>query len=107
MRLIGGRNRNFAVTKDGGLIPVTIVDIPKATKNVEQFQFLQSEKGALTLRIVKREGFSQRDIDSIYRNLHDKFGEMLEIDLEFVETIPRTGRGKLPLLVQDLRIGEQ
>ena len=43
------------------------------------------------------------DIKLIYENLRSKFGDMFEIDLAFVESIPRTARGKFPLLIQHLR----
>jgi phenylacetate-CoA ligase len=106
MRLIGGRDRSFAVTAEGGLISVTIVDIPKATKNIEQFQFVQKQKGELTLRIVKKPNFSNNDIKLIYENLQSKFGDMFKIDIEFVMNIPRTARGKFPLLMQHLKVDE-
>jgi len=107
MRLIGGRKRNFAVTKEGGLIPVTIVDIPKATGHVEQFQFVQREKGVLLLRVVKGRGFSKEDSRLIHENLRDKFGDLLRTEIEYVENIPRSARGKVPLLIQHLRIDEE
>ncbi len=104
MKLIGGRERNFALTKEGGWIPVTIVDIPKATKHVDQFQFVQREKGALTLKLVRGEGFSEDDTRLVRENLRDKFGDMFQVEIEFVGNIPRTPRGKIPLLVQHLRV---
>jgi phenylacetate-CoA ligase len=106
MKLIGGRERSFAVTKEGGYIPVSIVDIPKATEHVEQFQFVQKERGTLILKVVRKEGFCDEDVDLIRKNLQEKFGEMIAVRLEFVEHIARTRRGKMPLLVQHLRIDE-
>jgi len=105
MKIVGGRDRNFAVTKTGGLISVTIIDVPKSG-NIEQFQFVQEEKGVMTLRIVKKEIFSEDDLKLINKNLFEKFGDMMAVRIEFVDKISLTARGKLPLLIQRLNIDE-
>lgn len=102
LRLSGGRDRNFLVTRSGGLVSVTIVDIPKATAHIEQFQFVQSAPGAVTLKIIKSLAFSDRDLALIHRDLREKFGQELEVTIEFTDRVEHTPRGKLPLLVQKL-----
>lgn len=103
MRLSGGRDRNFVVTKSESLISVTIVDIPNATKNIEQFQFVQDEVGTVTLKILRKDSFSEEDLDLIKKDLKEKFGDMIKVRIKFVERMDRTSRGKLPLLVQKLK----
>jgi phenylacetate-CoA ligase len=102
MRLSGGRDRNFVVTKSDSLISVTIVDIPNATKNIEQFQFVQEEVGTVTLKVLRKDSFSDEDLNLIKKDLKEKFGNMIEVRIKFVERMDRTSRGKLPLLVQKL-----
>jgi phenylacetate-CoA ligase len=105
--LSGGRDRNFLAAKNGGLISITIVDIPHATENVEQFQFLQEEAGAVTLKIIKKAAFSDHDLDLVRCDLQEKFGNLVDVKIEFVESIERTARGKLPLLIQKLNLDQE
>jgi phenylacetate-CoA ligase len=102
MRLVGGRSRNFAVLGDGHLVSVTIVDIPKASSRVEQFQFVQDRPGVMRLNVVPKEGFGPDDVEAIRRNLDEKFGRDLSVEVSVVTSLPRTARGKLPLLDQRL-----
>ena len=102
LQVTGGRDRNFLVTKQGGMISITIVDIPNATEHVEQFQFLQEKPGAATLKIVRGKAFSDRDLALVKKDLEQKFGQMVDVSIEYVDTLERTSRGKFSLLVQKL-----
>jgi len=104
LRLNGGRDRNFLVGRNGELISITVVDIPHATAHVEQFQFMQQTQGKALLRIVKKNGFSDHDVEQIQQELREKFAGLVDVTVEYTETIERTGRGKLPLLIQRLRL---
>lgn len=102
LQVTGGRDRNFLVTKQGGMISITIVDIPNATEHVEQFQFLQEKPGAATLKIVRGNAFSERDLALVKRDLEQKFGQMVDVSIEYVDSLERTSKGKFSLLVQKL-----
>lgn len=106
IRLIGGRSRNFAVLGDGHLVSLPVVDIPKASSRVEQFQFLQERPGALVLNVVPREGFGPGDVEAIRANVAEKFGAGLDLEVRVVEEIARSGRNKTPLLVQRLDLSK-
>lgn len=102
IRLVGGRSRSYAVLATGHLVPVTLVDIPKAFGAVEQFQFVQDQPGAIALHIVRKPGYSDADTAIVHANLREKFGDALKVDVVFVDEIRPTARGKVPLLVQRL-----
>jgi phenylacetate-CoA ligase len=102
LQVTGGRDRNFLVTKGGGLISITIVDIPNATEHVEQFQFVQEKPGAVTLKILRKKSFTEHDLRLVHRDLEQKFGDMVDVTIEFVDSLERTARGKFSLLVQKL-----
>ena len=102
MRIVGGRSRSYAVLADGRLVSITVVDIPKASAAVEQFQFVQTAPGVVTLKIVRNPGYSDADERAVLQNLREKFGDALRADIAYVEAIERTARGKRPLLVQHL-----
>lgn len=102
-KLFGGRDKSFAVAKDGSKIPVGNIDIPSASENVLQFQFMQERPGILNLTIVKKPGFSQSDITNIYANLAEKFHDNMDIELHFSESIHKTSNSKTPIFVQKIR----
>jgi phenylacetate-CoA ligase len=102
MRIVGGRSRSYAVLADGRMVSITVVDIPKASAAVEQFQFVQDEPGVVTLKIVRKPGYGDADERVVRDNLREKFGDALRADIVYVDAIERTARGKLPLLVQHL-----
>ncbi|MFC1708722.1 phenylacetate--CoA ligase family protein [Candidatus Omnitrophota bacterium] len=98
--LVGGRKRNFVVSQSGSVISITIVDIPNATDNVKQFQFVQKEQGQLELKIVRKNDFSQIDLRKIEKKLKEKFLDDMEVEICFVDSITMTQSGKQPLLIQ-------
>ncbi len=106
MRLVGGRSRSYVVLKDGRLVSITVVDIPKAAATVEQFQFVQERPGEVTLYIVRGPGYSDADEATVRRNLLEKFGDALTAHIVYTDAIERTARGKRPLLVQRLDLSQ-
>ncbi|MFC1645690.1 phenylacetate--CoA ligase family protein [Candidatus Omnitrophota bacterium] len=102
--LIGGRKRNFVVSKSGSVISITIVDIPNTTDNVGQFQFIQRKQGRLELKIVRKKDFSQADLEKIEKKVKEKFLDDMEVEISFVDSIAKTQAGKQPLLIQSLKI---
>jgi phenylacetate-CoA ligase len=102
LKIVGGRDRNFLVTKNGGMISITIVDIPNATEHIEQFQFVQEKAGSATLKILATASFSDHDLYLVHKDLKQKFGDMMDVTIEFVDKFDRTARGKFPLLIQKL-----
>ncbi|WP_281558759.1 hypothetical protein [Thalassomonas sp. RHCl1] len=101
--LHGGRRKNFAVGKDGANIPIANIDIPNATDNVIQFQFVQKNKGELDLHIIRKNDFNDSDIKKINDKLSEKFGQNMDINIEFTSQIQKTGNGKTALFVQKLK----
>jgi len=101
--LYGGRRKNFAVGKDGANIPVANIDIPNATNNVIQFQFIQKNKGELDLHIIRKNDFNDSDIQKINAKLNEKFGRNMDINIEFTNSIQKTRNGKTALFVQKLK----
>ena len=72
--------------------------------NVQQLQFYQKIKGEVVLRVVKSETYSEQDTIQINKELSEKLGNDMELSIEFVDKISRTGRGKYKFLIQKLQI---
>jgi phenylacetate-CoA ligase len=98
----GGRKRNFAIGKDGSYIPVANIDIPSASDNVLQFQFVQDKKGMLTLSIIKKPEFRDKDLQKISNKLFEKFSNNMTVDIRFTDYVYKTNNQKIPIFIQKI-----
>jgi phenylacetate-CoA ligase len=70
--------------------------------SVKQLQYYQDEPGKVSLRIVAKPTDGAPDVDPLVAELRRYLGDEFELRVEFVEEIPRTARGKQPIVVQKL-----
>jgi phenylacetate-CoA ligase len=70
--------------------------------NVRQFQFYQHEKGKVDLRLVPKPSYSPRDAQAILSAFEQKMGDTVDIELDLVNDLPLTERGKFRFIIQDL-----
>jgi len=103
-----GRIQEFIVAKDKSLVPLNPVlfSIHDAEWSmVKKVQFVQNEIGKLTIRVVKDPVFNEIDIISfLSRVLSKRLAERYEFNIEFVDYISPTKRGKHKYLIQNLPI---
>jgi phenylacetate-CoA ligase len=100
-----GRLQEFVVTRAGRRISLTGLTVLKCFDNVRQCQFYQDTPGAVTLRIVCRDTYTENDTIEIHRAVSSKLVEDMKLDIALVDTIPRTSSGKLRFLEQKLNLG--
>ena len=72
--------------------------------NVQELQFYQEKKGEIILRIVKRNTYSDNDTKYIKKEMKKRLGDGVNLEIQFVDNIPRTPIGKHRFLVQKLPI---
>ncbi len=70
--------------------------------NVIQYQFYQKERGKVTLRIIKSVNYQKDDEKKITRSFKEKFKDLVEFNIEYIDNIPRTQRGKHKFLISEL-----
>jgi phenylacetate-CoA ligase len=91
----GHRTQEVLIAADGSEIPWVAVNMHDDTfMHVRQFQFLQEEPGRAVLRVVAADGFGNRDVDLIQRNLGRKFDNQLTFTIELTDAISLSARGK-------------
>ena len=107
LKKVEGRLQEFIVSKTGSLVPLSgaYALIAKTSKNVNEAQFYQCEKGQITLNVVKKESYTKRDTQYIQDAFYKRFGNDLSLTIRFVDHIPRTQSGKYRFLIQKLPIG--
>jgi len=103
-----GRIQEMIIGKDEGMISLTA--ILAAIKRLEGYpqlnkvQFVQEEKGKLLIKIVKGETFTSYDEQEIVQSMEKTFGDVLTVDIEYVDEIPPTKIGKHRFLIQKLPV---
>lgn len=103
-KAIEGRVQDFLVGKKGEVIPRLMPWI-KTFPHVIQLQFFQEEPGRAYLKIVKGNGYTDRDTHAIKERLGEMLGLMhaqIAIEIVFVDQIQSTDSGKVKMVDQKL-----
>ncbi|GAF70110.1 unnamed protein product, partial [marine sediment metagenome] len=100
-----GKLQYFFVDKTGSLITSFYSDEgPQSLADkIEAYQYVQNKPGKVLLNICAKSEFSNSEIGSVKRTFLD-FYPRFDIEVEFVDQIPRTESGKFKFLVQKLPI---
>jgi phenylacetate-CoA ligase len=102
--LEGRRVHDVLVGKAGVRIPLSVLTLHSPVfERVSRYQYHQTEPGRCTLRIVAAPGFCESDRARIEDAYRAKVGGEIDFSVEVVDDIPLTERGKLKLLVTDVR----
>ncbi|MBP1745821.1 MAG: phenylacetate--CoA ligase family protein [Deltaproteobacteria bacterium] len=108
--LIVGRIGSLLVGKNGALYSPLAVGIDSNVfENVKQFQFFQDSPGKVTLRIVKKESFTDADTDRIRKKIITDIGLQrvnndMEITIVFEKDIYKSPFGKYIMVQQMLDV---
>lgn len=98
--------QEMIVSRSGALISMTALNTHSdAFRNVKLFQFYQEKKGEVILYIVRKDTYTDYDSRKILQALHQKMGDDVQVQIEFVDDIPRTKSGKYRFLIQKLNLG--
>jgi phenylacetate-CoA ligase len=99
----GRWKQDMVVGRTGARISTTALNLHgDVFSRVKRYQYSQSEPGICVLRVVAAPGFSEADEDAILSAYRSKVGDELEIQLEVVDDIPLTERGKLKMLERSI-----
>ncbi|WFN35014.1 phenylacetate--CoA ligase family protein [Methanogenium sp. S4BF] len=104
----GRWTQEMIVSKNGAQISMTALNMHSdAFQNVRLFQFYQEKKGEVVLHIIRKDTYTDNDSQNILQALHQKMGEDVQVQLQFVDEIPRTKSGKYKFLIQKLSNGNK
>jgi phenylacetate-coenzyme A ligase PaaK-like adenylate-forming protein len=91
----------------GNRISMSAINVHSNTfQNVFRFQFYQDDPGAAILKLVPKEGFSEKDRKALEIEFNDKFAGNIKVTSIAVDSIPLTKSGKWKFIDQkiDLKI---
>ena len=109
---IDGRSSDVLYLKDGRVVTDIFCDFTTLSTelqdDIQQYQITQSEKGKCILKIVPRDGafLNQQKIEKIKNICDETFFYQMDVSIEIVDSIPRTGRGKEKLIISSIPINE-
>jgi len=107
MQRVEGRLQDYFVSFNGDLVPLTGGTdglILEVSENVRKAQFCQDRRGHATLKLVKKDSYNEHDTVRIQDALRRRYGIDLSFEIEFVEDILLSPRGKFRFLIQKLPI---
>jgi len=92
--------------RDGRIIPPSVLTHPfKPLDSIEGSQIVQTDLDRLLIRIVPGGTFSDADRQHLLRELKARLGDDMRIDVECVDQLPRTSRGKFKWVVSQIDDG--
>ena len=89
------KDEDIVVTPEGKLVSSSVLTHPfKPLDAVQESQIIQEETDLLRIKIVRRSEYSEEDSNHLTSALRERVGPKMRIELEFVDSIPRTKAGK-------------
>jgi phenylacetate-CoA ligase len=98
--LVSAYAQDYLVTDEGGLVPATAM--PTSIGLVREYQYVQSAAGHATLRVVPEDGVTLAQLEPIARTIGSLTDGLMSVDIEIVDEIPTTARGKRKFVEQHL-----
>jgi len=103
MENVTARDQDFLVTADGRRIsPYIVVGITRRFTNIREHQFIQEDGNSLRILIIRSDSYTDEDSRALIEQMKNVFGEKMNIELEFVSSIPRTKSGKFRAVISKI-----
>lgn len=97
---VTSRAEDIVTTPDGRYISFASLTLPvKMVAHIAESQIIQEEIDRLTVKIVRRSEYSDEDAMMVVAEFKKRLGEKMNIDLEYVDSIPRTKSGKFRYVI--------
>ncbi|MBZ5496012.1 MAG: hypothetical protein LAP85_06375 [Acidobacteriia bacterium] len=95
MQDVTTKNESIVTLPDGRLISPSVLTHPfKPMHNITESQIIQESLGELTIKIVKRDGYTVEDEKALLSAFYERLGGQIKIRVDYVPSIPRTENAK-------------
>lgn len=106
MESVVGRTVDVVYSSDGKPMHATIFtyvakDVFK-TGIIKEFKVIQKKRELLIVQIAKGQNFEQKAIDNMIKRIKQILGEGMQVEVEYVDVIPREKSGKLRYFVSEI-----
>jgi phenylacetate-CoA ligase len=100
MAAVSTKAEDIVVTPEGRFISSSTLTHPfKPMVRIEKSQIVQETPGRVTVKIVRRPGYTDDDTRALVTALGERLGPSVAIEVEFVDDIPRGPSGKFRWVV--------
>jgi phenylacetate-CoA ligase len=97
------KHEDIVITPEGKWISPSVLTHPfKPQKNIIESQIIQERSDLIRIKIVKNSSFSDSDKENLLLSLTERLGNSMNIDLEFVDNIPREKSGKFRWVISKI-----
>lgn len=104
VKRIHGRSIDYIFSKDTGKINLgNIANSVKYIDGIIKIQIIQDSLDILKVKIVKDIGYNSQQEKLFIKELQDRFGDKVKLELEYVDDIPREKSGKYRLVINNLK----
>jgi len=101
LKSVLGRKEDFVVTPDGRLVG-RLDPVFKGLKNIAEAQIIQETRERLVVKIVKGGNYTGQDSQELIEELRKRVGFEMDIQIQFVDAIPRGPAGKFRFVVSNV-----
>jgi phenylacetate-CoA ligase len=102
---IDGRREDYVILRNGARLG-RVDHIFKDMVNIREAQIYQSHPGEIVARVVRRPTYGPADEELLLREARKRLGDDTYFRVEYVDGLPRSSRGKLRLVISDVREGK-
>jgi phenylacetate-CoA ligase len=102
VKSLDGRIEDYVVLENGSRIG-RMDHVFKDMVNIKEAQIRQERPGQMTIYIVRGVSYSARDDDILLREAGKRVGAEMDVEVAYVDDLPRTPTGKLRLVVSDVQ----
>lgn len=95
MENVATKDEDIVSTKSGRYISPSILNaLTHHLTSIAEHQVVQEDVESVRLRIVKKSNYTDADHEFLMKGLKDIFGNEMNVEIEYVDSIPRTKAGK-------------
>jgi phenylacetate-CoA ligase len=95
---LDGRIEDYVVLGNGTRVG-RMDHVFKDMVNIKEAQIHQRRRGQMLIRVVRSSNYSARDEEALLRETRKRVGDEMEVEVTYVDDLPRTATGKLRLVV--------
>lgn len=103
IKSVEGRFSECLSTTDAGFVlPNDVVDLFSNIKTIKNFQVIQKTRERILVKVIRKPGFSTNDVDFIINGVQKLVGSEINVEMEFVDSIPLTMSGKKRFVISEV-----
>jgi len=101
MDVVQTKKEDIILTPDGRYISPSVLTHPlKPLHGIEKTQIIQEDRCHFLVKVVQNKNrLSEREVRQLVSAMQDRLGKEAQIEVQFVEDIPRTATGKFRFVV--------